>query len=117
MPPSVLDVLGMLGSPPGKRRGGDALRRRFRGGVDFGVPKDDTNHVLSEGAPLLLGHSTGQIEILAHLGTIVVDARTPLRDSILASPLVDTRMHRLKNRGFYDGHWTANHYAKISQGR
>lgn len=87
------------------------------GGVHFGVPKGDTDHVLSEGAPLLLGHSTGQIEILAHLGTIVVDALTPLRDSILASPLVDTRMHRLNDRGFYDGHWTADHYEKISRGR
>jgi hypothetical protein len=87
------------------------------GGVHFGVPKDETDHVLSEVAPLLLGHSTGQIEILAHLGTIVVDALTPLCDSILASPLIDTRMHQLNDRGFYDGHWTADHYAKVSQGR
>lgn len=87
------------------------------GGVHFGVPKDETDRVLSEVAPVLLGHSTGQIEILAHLGTIVVDALTPLCDSILASPLIDPRMHQLNDRGFYDGHWTADHYAKVSQGR
>ena len=87
------------------------------GGVHFGVPKDETDHVLSEVAPLLLGHSNGQIEILAHLGTIVVDALTPLCNSILALPLIDTRMHRRNDRGFYDGHWTADHYEKVSQGR
>jgi hypothetical protein len=87
------------------------------GGVHFGVPKEKADHVLSEMAPVLLGHSTGQIEILAHLGTIVVDALTPLCDSILASPLIDTRMHRINDRGFYDGHWTADHYEKTGQGR
>jgi hypothetical protein len=65
----------------------------------------------------LLGQSTGQIEILAHLGAIVVDALTPLYESILASPVIDTRMHRRNDRGFYDGHWTADHYAKTGQGR
>ncbi|MET3174715.1 UNVERIFIED_ORG: hypothetical protein ABIB52_002566 [Arthrobacter sp. UYCu721] len=85
------------------------------GGVHFGVPKEKVDHVLSEMAPALLGHSTGQIEILAHLGMIVVDALTPLCESILASPLIDTRMHRRNDRGFYDGHWTADHYDKISQ--
>lgn len=87
------------------------------GGVHFGVPKEDNDHVLSEMAPMLLGHSTGQIEILAHLGTIVVDALTPLCDSILASPLIDSRMHRRNDRGFYDGHWTADHYEKAGRGR
>jgi hypothetical protein len=87
------------------------------GGVHFGVPKEQADHVLSEMAPVLLGHSTGQIEILAHLGAIVVDALTPLCESILASPLIDTRMHRRNDLGFYDGHWTADHYDKISQGQ
>jgi hypothetical protein len=82
------------------------------GGVHFGVPKEQADHVLSEMAPVLLGHSTGQIEILAHLGAIVVDALTPLRESILPSPLIDTRMHRRNDLGFYDGHWTADHYDK-----
>lgn len=86
------------------------------GGVHFAVPKVETDHILSEVAPVLLGHSTGQIEILAHLGTIVADALTPLRDSILASPLIDTRIHRLNDRGFYDGHWTTDYQAKVSPG-
>lgn len=82
------------------------------GGVHFGAPEDDAQRVLNQMAPLLLGRSTGQIEILAHLGNIVVDALTPLCESILASPLVDTRMHRPNDRGFFDGHWTADYYAK-----
>lgn len=86
------------------------------GGVHFGVPKEKADHVLSEMAPVLLGRSTGQIEILAHLGAIVVDALTPLCESILASPLIDTRMHLRNDRGFYDGHWIAHHYEKSSQG-
>lgn len=87
------------------------------GGVHFGVPKDETDHVLSEMAPVLLGRTTGQIEILAHLGAIVVDALTPLCESILAMPLIDTRMHWRNDRGFFDGHWTADHCEKSSQGR
>lgn len=86
------------------------------GGVHFGVPKEKADHVLSEMAPLLLGRTTGQIEILAHLGAIVVDALTPLCESILASPLIDPRMHRRNDRSFFDGHWTADHYEKSSQG-
>lgn len=87
------------------------------GGVHFGVPEEDAQRVLSQMAPLLLRRSTGQIEILAHLGTIVVEALTPLCESILTSPLIDTRMHRRNDRGFFDGHWTADHYEKSSQGR
>lgn len=86
------------------------------GGVHFGVPKEKSDHVLSQMAPLLLGRSTGQIEILAHIGMIVVDALTPLCESILASPMIDTRMHQINDRGFFDGHWTADHYEKMSQG-
>lgn len=87
------------------------------GGVHFGVPDEGTQRVLSQMAPTLLGQSTGHIEILAHLGAIVVDALTPLCESILASPLIDTRMHQLNDHGFFDGHWTADHYAKSGQER
>jgi hypothetical protein len=87
------------------------------GGVHCDVPEDDAQRVLSQTAPMLLGRSTGHIEILAHLGAIVVDALTPLCESILASPLIDTRMHQLNDHGFFDGHWTADHYAKTGQGR
>ncbi|SDL15925.1 hypothetical protein [Arthrobacter sp. ok362] len=86
------------------------------GGVHFGLPKEKADHVLSEMAPVLLGRTTGQIEILAHLGAIVVDALTPLCESILASPVIDARMHRRNDRGFFDGHWTADHSEKSSQG-
>jgi hypothetical protein len=82
------------------------------GGVHFGVPASDEERVLNMMAPLLLGRSTGQIQILAHLGTIVVNALTPLCESILASPLIDTRMHRPKSRGYFDGHWTAAYFEK-----
>ena len=85
------------------------------GGVHFGVPGDDMQRVLSQIAPLLLGRSTGQIEILAHLGTIVVNALTPLYESILASPLIDTRLHQRNDRGFYAGHWTEHYYPKTGQ--
>jgi hypothetical protein len=87
------------------------------GGVHFGVPEEDVQRVLSQMAPMLLGRSTGHIGILAHLGAIVVDALTPLRESILASPLIDTRMHQLNERGFYGGHWTADHHAETGHGR
>lgn len=87
------------------------------GGVHFGVPREDAQSGLSEMAPMLLGRSTGHIEILAHLGAIVVDALTPLCESILAAPLVDTRMHQLNDRGVFDGHWTADHYAETDQER
>lgn len=87
------------------------------GGVHFGVPKEQADHVLSEMAPVLLGHSTGQIEILAHLGAIVVNALAPLCESILASPLIDIRMHRRNDHGLYDGHWTADYYDKMSHGQ
>lgn len=87
------------------------------GGVHFGVPEDDMQRALNEVAPILLGRSTGQIEILAHLGTIVVNALTPLCESILASPLIDTRMHRLNERGFFAGHWTAHPYTRLPEDR
>ncbi len=87
------------------------------GGVHFGVPDEGAQHILSEMAPLLHGRSTGQIEVLAHLGAIVVDALTPLCESILTSPLIDTRMHRLNDHGFFDGHWTTDYHVKPGRGR
>ncbi|WP_426733254.1 hypothetical protein [Glutamicibacter sp. 2E12] len=84
------------------------------GGVHFGVPKEPEQLVLRKMAPLLLGRSTGQIEVLAHIGSIVVDALTPLRNSILSSPMIDTRMHHLNESGYFDGHWTEVHYAKTA---
>lgn len=48
------------------------------GGVHFGTARDVVEPTLSNMAPMLLGHSTGQIQTLAHLGRIVVDALDPL---------------------------------------
>lgn len=79
------------------------------GGVHFGSPKEPGQATLSNMAPLLLGQTTGQIEILAHLGSIVVGALEPLCESILASPTIDSRLHHLNENGWYDGHWTAEH--------
>ena len=86
------------------------------GGVHFGRPKDDGQATLNTMAPLVLGHSTGQIEILAHIGQVVLNALTPLCESILASPTIDRRMHLLDARGFYENHWTAE-YARRSEPR
>jgi hypothetical protein len=80
------------------------------GGVHFGEPKDLVQATLRSMAPLLLGHTTGQIEILAHIGLVVVDALTPLCNSILMSPTIDRRMHRINEAGFYGNHWTADHF-------
>jgi hypothetical protein len=68
---------------------------------------------MSKMAPVLLGNTTGQIEILGHLGQVVVDALTPLCDSILTSPTIIPAMHQLNDAGFYDNHWTTAHYAKL----
>lgn len=83
------------------------------GGVHFGEPREAGQATLSSLAPLLLGRVTGQIEILAHLGQIVVKALTPLCDSILTSPTTDRRLHRQNKAGFYDNHWTADHFKAV----
>jgi hypothetical protein len=82
------------------------------GGVHFGIPKEDGQHTMNEVAPVLLGNTTGQIEILGHLGQVVVQALTPLCDSILTSPTIIPAMHQLNSSKFYDHHWTAEHYSK-----
>lgn len=82
------------------------------GGVHFGDPDEDGQEAMSSIAPVLLGHTTGQIEILGYLGQVVVDALTPLCDSILTSPTTVPEMHRLNSSGFYDHHWTTEFHAK-----
>lgn len=82
------------------------------GGVHFGIPKEDGQQTINEMAPVLLGNTTGQIEILGHLGQVVVEALTPLCDSILTSPTIIPAIHQLNSSGFYDHHWTAEHHAK-----
>lgn len=86
------------------------------GGVHFGIPKEDGQQTINQMAPVLLGNTTGQIEILGHLGQVVVEALTPLCDSILESPTIIPAMHKLNSYGFYDHHWTAEHYAKRRPG-
>lgn len=83
----------------------------IEGGVHFGDPKEAGQEAMSKMGPVLLGNTTGQIEILGHLGQIVVDALTPLCDSILTSPTIVPAMHRLNSSGFYDHHWTTEYYA------
>ncbi|WP_420180836.1 hypothetical protein [Paenarthrobacter sp. TA1.8] len=58
------------------------------GGVHFGVPKEPGEPTLSTMSPMLLGHSTGQLQILGHLGQIVADALEPLHRSILSQPTI-----------------------------
>ncbi|MHA7156216.1 hypothetical protein [Arthrobacter sp. TMN-50] len=82
------------------------------GGVHFGIPKEDGQQTMNEMAPVLLGNTVGQIEILGHLGQVVVEALTPLCDSILAATTIIPAIHQLNSSGFYDHHWTAEHYAK-----
>ncbi|TRY19440.1 hypothetical protein FOJ82_00555 [Tessaracoccus rhinocerotis] len=82
------------------------------GGVHLGDPDEDGQEAMSCMAPVLLGNTTGQIEIVGYLGQVVVDALTPLCDSILTSPTIVPAMHRLNSSGFYDHHWTAKHHAK-----
>lgn len=87
------------------------------GGVHFGVPKEPAERTFSSMAPLLLGHTTGQIEILAYIAQIVVNALTPLCDSIRTSPTIDRRLHHLNEAGLYDGHWTADRFRASKQWR
>lgn len=79
------------------------------GGVHFGTTKNPGESTLSSMAPILLGHSTGQIQTLAHLGQIAVDALEPMRRSILARPTVNTLLHRKDDRGRYMNHWTTEY--------
>lgn len=87
------------------------------GGVHFGEPRNEGSAMLNSTAPLLLGRTKGQIEILAYIGQIAVKTLTPLCDSILCSPTIDKRLHHLNEAGFYDGHWTANHFSALKQAR
>jgi hypothetical protein len=81
------------------------------GGVHFGDPDEEGEEAMSRMAPVLLGNTTGQIEVLGYLGQVVVDALTPLCNSILTSPTIVPEIHHLKSSGFYDHHWTAEYHA------
>jgi len=80
------------------------------GGVHFGEPREAVQTTLSGLAPLFLGQTSSHIEILAQLGVVVANALTPLCNSILESPTIDRRLHRLNGAGFYENHWTADHF-------
>jgi hypothetical protein len=82
------------------------------GGVHFGTPNEDGQEAMSGMAPVLLGNTTGQIEILGYLGQVVVDALTPLCNSILTAPTIIPAMHHRNEAGFYDNHWTTVDCAK-----
>lgn len=84
----------------------------IEGGVHFGEPREPIQATLKSVAPLFLGHSTGQIRILAHIGRVVVDALAPLCNSILRSPTIDLNMHRINEAGHYSNHWTADHFGQ-----
>ena len=84
-------------------------------GVHLGKPQEAEQATLSSMAPLLLGHTTGQIEILAHIDQIVVNALTPLCDSILMSLTIDRRLRHLNEADFYDGHWPADKFRASSR--
>ena len=79
------------------------------GGVHFGSPREPGEPALGGMTPLLLGHSTGQIQILAHLGRIVVNALGPMRRSILERPTIHSLWHHKNEQGFYAGHWTTEY--------
>lgn len=79
------------------------------GGVHFGATKKAGEPTLHRAARMLLGQTTGQIEILAHIGQVVVEALDPLRRSILAEPTVHRLWHVKDERGFYTGHWTTEY--------
>jgi hypothetical protein len=79
------------------------------GGVHFGVPEDPVEVKLARVAPLLVGHSTGQIEILARLGRVTAQALEPLRDAILARPTVIAGLHLPAKDGLLMHHWTAEY--------
>jgi hypothetical protein len=79
------------------------------GGVHFGVPKENGQETMNMMAPLLLGNTTGQIEILANIGQIVVAALTPLCNSILTMPTILAGVHLHNEAGLLDNHWTSVH--------
>ena len=82
------------------------------GGVHFGKPAEPGESTLSGMAPLLLGHSTGQIQILGSLGQIAVDAMEPLRQSILSEPTIHSLWHRKDDRGRFMNHWTTEYLGR-----
>lgn len=79
------------------------------GGVHFGVPEDPVEAKLARMAPLLVGHSTGQIELLARLGRITAEALRPLQSAILSSPTVIRGLHLPTEDGLLLNHWTSDY--------
>ncbi len=80
------------------------------GGVHFGTVKEAGESTLSSMAPILLGHSTGQIQTLAHLGQIAAEALEPMRRSILTQPTVHRLLHLKDDRGLFMNHWTTDYF-------
>ncbi|MHC6220501.1 hypothetical protein [Arthrobacter sp. MMS24-S77] len=85
------------------------------GGVHFGKPKEPGEPTLSSMSPMLLGHSTGQIQILAHLGQIVVDALEPVRRSIIDRPTIHKLWHPKNEQGRYLNHWTTEYLERATE--
>lgn len=85
------------------------------GGVHFGAAKDPGEPTMMSMSPMLLGHSTGQLQVLAHLGMIVVEALEPLRRSILSEPSVHRLWHRKDERGLYLNHWTTEYFRRTER--
>ncbi|WP_146077410.1 hypothetical protein [Rathayibacter rathayi] len=74
------------------------------GGVHFGVAGDPVEAKLARMAPLLVGHSNGQIEILARLGRVTAQALAPLQDHIFTHPTVNRGLHRPTEDGLRTTH-------------
>lgn len=80
------------------------------GGVHFGASKDPGESTLSRMSPTLLGHSTGQVQVLAHLGRIVAEALEPLRSAILSEPTIHRPLHLKNDRDLFLNHWTTDYF-------
>ena len=85
------------------------------GGVHFGAAKDPGEPTMMSMSQMLLGHSTGQLQVLAHLGMIVVEALEPLHRSILSEPSVHRLWHRKDERGLYSNHWTTEYFRQTER--
>jgi hypothetical protein len=121
--PSPLTLKQFLRTVIGVAEGNDltvkSLIRYYshvEGGVHFGIPKDPGEPTLSTMSPMLLGHSTGQVQILGHLGQIVADALEPLRRSILSQPTIHKLWHSKDDRGLFLNHWTTEYLERTSAG-
>jgi len=103
-------VIGLARGEPLTFRSVVRYYAHVEGGVHFGTAKDPGESTLSSMAPMLLGHSIGQIQTLAHLGRIAVDALEPMRRSILAEPTIHNLWHRKDRRGLFMNHWITEYF-------